>query len=1212
METRSKSRKASEKEPLPGERQGMSRAGDRHDSEQVASGRGKNGRDPVIQGATVCTIEPYPSSTRTAASVFQGSNPLLPETTLAGRKRVRMKWTTDVNMFIMRTYYKITKLETDFTGYRDHLCEEFKKQYPYLEVTAQRISDQRRAIVRNNLIEPQVLNKIRADVTTELAGAVVHEVDESPDVPAASQPQIASTHEGTLEKQDDYEEQFKKVASDQVNGMFVKSLIEYKGMDPTKRPYIPKQGTSSKLASIVQELNDTVLPQYLEKVETFEDLHTLVYCAAVTAVQLNGAKIKDRNIAKNREEKVPRWRQRIKRKIEILRAELARMLQYQKGNPSKKLKRQAEGIENKYKMHSTHDKPNLTSISIIDTLKQKITAYKWRLNRYTTCSRRKRENLQFESDERKFYRTLKKNVCNENQIPPKCEEVTRYWSSIWSNSVPYNQTSNWISEEIEDMLLVENMLTPEITVEEVRIVVNETHNWKAAGSDNIHNYWYKKLTCTHSHLAHFINVFFQLPEMVPGFLTEGKTYLLPKREISNDPSKYRPITCLQTVYKIMTACVSRLINAHVSKQNILTEEQKGCRKGMKGCKDQLVVDSVVLKEAHQRNRKLFCCYIDYQKAFDSVPHMWLIDILKIYKIHPALIEFLQHMMKQWRTFIHIYDGNRNEISSEIKIQRGIFQGDSLSPLWFCLALNPLSRLLNRTNIGYHIGNNQNGHQLSHLLYMDDLKLYASSSIKLQQLIQLVEQFSVDINMKFGLEKCKILNSHKVLENSQGLDVQQGRIGLMTEFEFYKYLGIEQSKRIAHTEIKRTLTSEFSTRLERVCRTELNSKNLIKAINTYVISILTYSFGIISWSNTDLENLQRQLRVQLTKHRKHHAKSSTLRVTLPRDEGGRGIIDIKNLHNKQIAQLRSYFHERMKDSSLHASICSSDNNYTPLNLLERENLPNEKGGTEANKILEWKSMALHGRHPHDLSNPNVDKKASNAWLKRGELFPETEGFVIAIQDQVIPTKNYKKYIMLDPKVENDKCRKCRTASETIQHITGACTMLAQTDYLHRHNQVANIIHQALALKYCLIEKSIPYYKYQPANVLESTNFKLYYDRSIITDRTIHNNRPDIVLKDQLTKTTYLIDIAVPNTHNVQKTIQEKFQKYSDLRAEILRIWNMESVYIVPVVMSSTGVIPFSLHHSINTLKLRKTIYVQLQKAVLLNTSRIVRKFLDQPE
>jgi hypothetical protein len=53
------------------------------------------------------------------------------------------------------------------------------------------------------------------------------------------------------------------------------------------------------------------------------------------------------------------------------------------------------------------------------------------------------------------------------------------------------------------------------------------------------------------------------------------------------------------------------------------------------------------------------------------------------------------------------------------------------------------------------------------------------------------------------------------------------------------------------------------------------------------------------------------------------------------------------------------------------------------------------------ITVWKSKPLYRRHVWDVfKNPEVDKTTSNAWLKAGELFPETTGFVIAIQDEVI--------------------------------------------------------------------------------------------------------------------------------------------------------------------------------------------------------------------
>ena len=61
------------------------------------------------------------------------------------------------------------------------------------------------------------------------------------------------------------------------------------------------------------------------------------------------------------------------------------------------------------------------------------------------------------------------------------------------------------------------------------------------------------------------------------------------------------------------------------------------------------------------------------------------------------------------------------------------------------------------------------------------------------------------------------------------------------------------------------------------------------------------------------------------------------------------------------------------------------------------------------------------------------------------------------------------------------------------------------------------------------------------VLENENFKLYWNRSVLTDKTLSFNRPDITFTNKKTKNTFLIDIAVPNTHNLAKTITDKRKK-----------------------------------------------------------------------
>ena len=84
----------------------------------------------------------------------------------------------------------------------------------------------------------------------------------------------------------------------------------------------------------------------------------------------------------------------------------------------------------------------------------------------------------------------------------------------------------------------------------------------------------------------------------------------------------------------------------------------------------------------------------------------------------------------------------------------LFQGDSLSPLLFVLALIPLTLLLRKVKAGYNLANGLP--TINHLLFMDDLKLYGKSKNQVDKLLQSVQVVSEDIKMEFGMEECAVL------------------------------------------------------------------------------------------------------------------------------------------------------------------------------------------------------------------------------------------------------------------------------------------------------------------------------------------------------------------------------------------------------------------------------------------------------------------------
>ncbi|CAH2092509.1 unnamed protein product [Euphydryas editha] len=165
-------------------------------------------------------------------------------------------------------------------------------------------------------------------------------------------------------------------------------------------------------------------------------------------------------------------------------------------------------------------------------------------------------------------------------------------------------------------------------------------------------------------------------------------------------------------------------------------------------------------------------------------------------------------MNNWTTRLQLNTSSENIDMETINIKRGIFQGDSLSPLWFCLALNPLSNKLNTSGIGY-ILKYKNSTDLSsgkyyinHLLYMDDIKLYAQNQEDINKLAEITENVSSDIGMEFGIDKCKINSVRSGKLHKRSYETQTGQtIDSLDESETYKYLGYNQSKLIQHKTIK---------------------------------------------------------------------------------------------------------------------------------------------------------------------------------------------------------------------------------------------------------------------------------------------------------------------------------------------------------------------------------------------------------------------------
>ena len=192
-----------------------------------------------------------------------------------------------------------------------------------------------------------------------------------------------------------------------------------------------------------------------------------------------------------------------------------------------------------------------------------------------------------------------------------------------------------------------------------------------------------------------------------------------------------------------------------------------------------------------RKKHLAVSWIDYKKAYDMIPHPWIVKCLGMVGVSEQIKLFLSESMNAWNVGLTC----NNQSLGRVDIKRVIFQGDSLSPLLFVPCLIPLTLILHKSESAYQFSSTKE--KINHFLFMDDLKLYTKNEKGLDSLVQIVRIFSEDIGMECGIDKCAtlVLKRWKITKFDE-ISLLDGRVmkGLI-EGAGYKYLGTLKADQI---------------------------------------------------------------------------------------------------------------------------------------------------------------------------------------------------------------------------------------------------------------------------------------------------------------------------------------------------------------------------------------------------------------------------------
>ena len=164
-------------------------------------------------------------------------------------------------------------------------------------------------------------------------------------------------------------------------------------------------------------------------------------------------------------------------------------------------------------------------------------------------------------------------------------------------------------------------------------------------------------------------------KQIPDCWHETKIVILFKKGDLKDIKNYRPISLLSHSYKIFTRLLQTRIERALDENQ--PREQAGFRKGY-ATTDRLQALNQVIMKSDEYNLPLCIGFIDYEKAFDTVEHFAIFEVLRKTNIDKTSINILQNIYSQATARIHL----DKLVSDEFTLQRGIRQGNPLSPTLF--------------------------------------------------------------------------------------------------------------------------------------------------------------------------------------------------------------------------------------------------------------------------------------------------------------------------------------------------------------------------------------------------------------------------------------------------------------------------------------------------------------------------------------------------
>ena len=236
----------------------------------------------------------------------------------------------------------------------------------------------------------------------------------------------------------------------------------------------------------------------------------------------------------------------------------------------------------------------------------------------------------------------------------------------------------------------EGQLDYTITLDEIKKASEILKPGKAVGVDNLNNEMISCLMETNSDIfVKLFNLILAGGDILPDWAI---AHIVPihKSGSKSNPSNYRGISLLSCLGKLFLSVLNNRLQKFSLDQNLLSETQLGFRKGNRTSDAHIIIRNLVDKYCHKYNTKIYSCFIDLSKAFDSVPRDILLKKLQNFGIKGKFFNIIRSIYSSDTAYVKI-DG---KCTNPFVINQGVRQGCVLSPLLFNIFMADLAKKLN--------------------------------------------------------------------------------------------------------------------------------------------------------------------------------------------------------------------------------------------------------------------------------------------------------------------------------------------------------------------------------------------------------------------------------------------------------------------------------------------------------------------------------------